>query len=127
MASSIPPPPCSRLVNGFSRGTSKRLKSPTLRVTTVSRAIQGEDVEGGAHLIEPALDLTGFCGVLFAGAFDPGLDLTDGHAGEMELGVGDTLNPSDDRAISWHPTIDKGVRQYEIKPVLSPSAGGSPV
>lgn len=29
------------------------------------------------------------------------------------------------RTASWHPTIDKGVRQYEIKPVLSPSAGGS--
>ncbi len=42
------------------------------------RAIHAEDVEGVAHLIEPAFDRIGFCRVLIAAEFDPGLDLAAG-------------------------------------------------
>ena len=42
------------------------------------RAIHAEDVEGGAHLIEPAFARIGFCRVLIAAEFDPGLDLAAG-------------------------------------------------
>ena len=38
------------------------------------RAIEAEDVEGVAHLIQPGFDFGGFGGVLLAGALDPGLD-----------------------------------------------------
>ena len=42
------------------------------------RAIHAEDVEGVAHLIEPAFDRIGFGRVLIAAEFDPGLDLAAG-------------------------------------------------
>jgi hypothetical protein len=38
------------------------------------RAIHAEDVEGVAHLIEPAFGRIGFGRDLIAGEFDPGLD-----------------------------------------------------
>ena len=47
------------------------------------RAIHAEDDDGVAHLIEPALDRIGFCRVLIAAEFDPGLDFAAGHAGEV--------------------------------------------
>ena len=46
-----------------------------------------EDVERGAHLIEPEFDRTSFHGVLLAGDFNAGLDLADGHAGQIELSI----------------------------------------
>ena len=53
-----------------------------------------EDVERGAHLIEPEFDLTSFNGVLLAGDFNAGLDLADGHAGQIELSIVNTLDQS---------------------------------
>ena len=49
------------------------------------RAIHVEDVERVAHLIEPEFDFASFDGVLLACDFNAGLDLADGHAGQVEL------------------------------------------
>ena len=54
------------------------LALPQLRPAPDCWAIHGEDVEGVAHLIEPAFDRIGFCRVLIAAEFDPGLDLAAG-------------------------------------------------
>lgn len=67
------------------------------------RAIHRENVERVAYLIEPSLDLMGFGGILFASELDPGLNLADGHAGEMEIGVGDALKPSQYGAMGARP------------------------
>ena len=37
--------------------------------------------------------------ILFAPEFDPRLDLTDGHTGEMKIGIVDALEPGDYGAI----------------------------
>ena len=88
------------------------------------RAIHGENVEGVAHLIEPALDRIGFCRALIAAEFDPGLDLAAGHAGEIELGVLNALNPGDPTAVGPCPTAPSqagGGHHHGL--VLAPPSG----
>ena len=68
-----------------------------------SRAIETEDVEGVAHLIQPTFDFIGFGWILFTGAFDPGLDFADGHAGEVEIGILNALQPGQHGAMGARP------------------------
>lgn len=63
------------------------------------RAVHVEDVERGAHLIEPTFELTSFHGVLLASEFNAGLDLADGRAGQIELSIVNALDPGDHTAV----------------------------
>lgn len=73
----------------FEKGV--RLAMHQLSPAAKGSAIQAVDVECVAHLTQPALDLGGLWRVLLAGAFDPGLDFAQGHAGEMQVGVVNVL------------------------------------
>ena len=68
-----------------------------------SRAIEAEDVECVTHLIQPALDLGGLGGVLLAGAFNPGRDFAEGHAGEMQVSIVNALEPGEHGAMGAGP------------------------
>jgi hypothetical protein len=68
------------------------------------QTIEAEDVERVAHLIQPALDLRGFGGVMVTDALDAGLDYAEGHAGEMEVGVVNALKPGEHGAMGARPT-----------------------
>lgn len=67
------------------------------------QTIEAEDVERVAHLIQPALDLGGFGGVMVTDALDAGLDFAEGHAGEMEVGVVNALKPGEHGAMGSPP------------------------
>jgi hypothetical protein len=68
-------------------------------MAAIGRTIEAEDVERVAHLIQAALDLRGFGGVMVTGALDAGLDFAEGHAGEMEVGIVNALKPGEHGAM----------------------------
>ena len=67
------------------------------------RAVHVEDVERGAHLIEPAFELTSFGEVLLADDFNAGLNLADGHVGQIELSLVIALDPGDHTVVGACP------------------------
>ena len=69
--------------------------------TTEGRTVHREVLESVADLIQPVLDLLSFGGILFASQFDPGLNLADRDAGEMEIGGVDALKPSQASTAPW--------------------------
>jgi hypothetical protein len=72
----------------------------------------------------------GYGWILFASELDPGLNLPDGHAGEMETGVVDALKPSQHSAMGSRPAQFShhiGVEQesHRLQLHYRPAAGAS--
>ena len=85
-------------------------------MAAIGRTIEAEDVERVAHLIQPALDLRCFGGVMVTGAFDAGLDFAEGHAGEMEVGIVNALKPGEHGAMGARPAaLPRGGTRVSVR------------
>ena len=81
-------------------------------------SIHRQDIEGLGDLFQPGLDLACLCGILLPRDLDPGLDLADGHGREVQIGVGNALQPGQNRAVRLRPAkLRNNVGVQQIYPV----------